>query len=429
MDAARDFLQKYWGYPAFRPGQEKIIRSILSGRDTLAVIATGGGKSLCYQVPALLFGGLAIVVSPLISLMKDQADDLNNRGIPAASWNSTLLFREREEIRTGLKEGTLRFLFVSPETCIRHEFLAMLEPCPVRLIAVDEAHCISEWGHDFRPEYRHLASLRKRFPKIPVIALTASAVPEVRKDIREQLGLRRPKEFIGSFDRKNLVYRVVSKKNPRLQILNYLGHHRNEFGIIYCLSRNETEEIADDLRKRGYPASAYHAGLPKTVRERVQDDFLRNTLKIVCATVAFGMGIDKPDVRFVIHTSLPKSVEAYYQETGRAGRDGQPAECILFYHLSDTMRIRALIASDTNDERRLKIAREKLTAMIKFCESSACRRRYLLSYFGENYRKTSCRSCDICVPPENRDAPPGVTSSLSRRRDPAATSQCLPVLS
>ncbi|MEN6610047.1 MAG: DNA helicase RecQ [Methanoregulaceae archaeon] len=399
MDIARELLKKYWGYTAFLPDQEEIIRSVLAGNDTLAIIATGGGKSLCYQLPALVFGGLAIVISPLISLMKDQVDDLSSRGIPAASWNSSLGYREHDEIRTRLEEGSLRLLFVSPEKCMQPDFAGMLESLPVRLIAIDEAHCISEWGHDFRPEYRRLSLLKKKFPQVPVVALTASAIPEVRNDIRDQLGLAGAHEFLGSFDRKNLSYRVLPKKNPRVMLQNYLGQHRDDSGIIYCLSKKETEDLAEDLRKRGFSARAYHAGLPKTARDRVQDDFIRDTVKIVCATVAFGMGIDKPDVRYVIHYDLPKSIESYYQETGRAGRDGQPAECILFYSRADAGRIRALLGNDGTDERRLRMALKKLESMTDFCESASCRRKYLLNYFGEVYPAENCGSCDNCEHP------------------------------
>jgi len=429
MNAARDFLKTYWGHTRFRPGQEKIIRSVISGKDTLAVIATGGGKSICYQIPALLADGLTVVVSPLLSLMKDQADDLNARGIPAASWSGAPGNRERAEIRTGLCDGSIRLLFVSPERCTMPDFAEMLGTLPVRLIAIDEAHCISEWGHDFRPEYRRLSFLKKKFPKVPVIALTASAAPEVRRDIREQLGLVSPKEFIGSFDRKNLSYRVVPGKNPRIRLLNALVRHRDEPGIIYCGSRKETEELAADLRKRGYDAEAYHAGLPRRVRDTVQDRFLGGGLTIVCATIAFGMGINKPDVRYVIHMTLPKSPEAYYQETGRAGRDGRPAECILFYSPSDAARIRGLLSAGIPHERRLRAAREKLDAMIGFCETRSCRRRYLLSYFGEEYPKESCGSCDTCESREKTDGSSTGLMSFTGTYSSGARPRYLPVRS
>jgi len=379
--------------------QEEIIASVLAGQDTVAVMATGGGKSLCYQLPALCFGGLTLVVSPLIALMKDQVDDLNARGIPAAAYNSSLEYRERGAIEERLRNDNLRLLFISPEKCLQQNFLATLSALPVRLIAIDEAHCISEWGHDFRPEYRQLAVLKKKFPGVPVIALTATAVPGVRRDIRDQLGLSGAREFIGSFNRENLRYRVVEKKNPRVLLLDYLGQHRNDAGIIYCLSRQETEDVAGELQKRGFHAIAYHAGLSRSVREKVQDDFIRDAAKIVCATVAFGMGIDKPDVRFVIHYDLPKSIEAYYQETGRAGRDGQPSECILFYSHGDVNKVRSLLEHSGEDERVVRMAVRKLRAMADYCESPDCRRKYLLRYFGEEYPEDSCGSCDTCENP------------------------------
>ena len=395
-------LKRYWGSGSFLPHQRAIIESVLSGQDVVAIMATGGGKSLCYQLPALCLGGLTLVISPLISLMKDQVDDLNARGIPAAAYNSSLEYREREMIEKSLTNGTLRLLFVSPEKCMQAPFLATLGTLPVRLIAIDEAHCISEWGHDFRPEYRSLAVLKKNFPAVPVIALTATAVPAVRRDIREQLGLSTAREFVGSFNRKNLTYRVVQKKNPAVMLAGYIGQHRNDAGIVYCLSKKETEEIAADLRARGFSALAYHAGLSKPVREKVQDDFIHDTVKVVCATVAFGMGIDKPDVRYVIHFDIPKSIESYYQETGRAGRDGQPSECILFYSRMDVFRVRSLLTSDGSDERSVRLAVKKLNGMAEYCESAACRRRFLLGYFGEEYPGGNCASCDNCDNPRER---------------------------
>jgi len=392
-------LKKYWGYPAFLPYQEAIIASVLEGHDTLAIMATGGGKSLCYQLPALYLGGLTVVISPLIALMKDQVDDLNARGIPAAAFNSTLDYRERTGIEEEMKAGRLHILFVSPEKCMQAGFLDTLAAAPVRLIAIDEAHCISEWGHNFRPEYRELARFRKLFPSAPVIALTATAIQEVRKDICQQLGLVQVREFVGSFNRENLNYRVVQKKNPLVMLTNFLCRHRNEAGIVYCMSKKETEEIAYELRKKGFKALAYHAGLPRPVRADVQDAFLKNAAHIVCATVAFGMGIDKPDVRFVIHYDLPKTVESYYQETGRAGRDGKPAECLLFYSRGDYARVRSMLEHDDGGERSVRIALKKLLDMTGYCETTGCRRAFLLSYFGENPKPGNCGSCDNCEHP------------------------------
>lgn len=407
MHRAGELLKKYWGYSSFQPLQQEIISSVLSGNDTLAIMATGGGKSLCYQLPALCCGGLTLVISPLIALMKDQVDDLNRRGIPAAAWNSSLESRERTSISGNLKNGSLRLLFVSPERCVQGHFLKSLESCEVRLIAIDEAHCISGWGHNFRPEYRQLSQLRKIFPDVPIIALTATATPEVRKDIIQQLGLSNAREFVGSFDRKNLQYRVMEKKNPFVFLQHYLGQHRSDAGIIYCLSRNETEEIAGMLMKRGFLAVAYHAGLSPQARESAQDKFLKGEVKVVCATVAFGMGIDKPDVRFVIHYCLPRSLESYYQETGRAGRDGQYSECVLLYSRADHGRLRSMIAHDGEGGNNLRMSIKKLQEMADYCESASCRRKHLLRYFGEAYPADNCGSCDTCDhPPDMLDCTP-----------------------
>ncbi|MDD1702569.1 MAG: DNA helicase RecQ [Methanoregula sp.] len=392
-------LKKFWGYPAFRPHQEAIISSIIGGNDTLAIMATGSGKSLCYQLPAVYLGGLTLVISPLLALMKDQVDTLNARGIPAAAWNSMLDSSGRSRIETDMREGRLRLLFISPEKCMQPGFLESLKAFPVRLIAIDEAHCISEWGHDFRPEYRDLARIRKTFPGVPVIALTATAVPEVRKDICQQLGLVNVREFVGSFNRENLEYRVVRKKNPNVQLAEILCRHKNESGIIYCLSKKETEQIALDLKKRGFKALAYHAGFSRPVREKVQDAFLKNSVQIICATVAFGMGIDKPDVRFVIHYDLPKSVESYYQETGRAGRDGKPAECVLLFSRGDSARVRSMIEHDGGSERSVRLSLKKLNDMTEYCETTGCRKKFLLAYFGEKQAGGNCGSCDNCTHP------------------------------
>jgi ATP-dependent DNA helicase RecQ len=399
LERSIGLLKKYWGYSCFLSHQQEIIGSVLEGRDTLAVMATGGGKSLCYQLPAVYLGGLTLVISPLISLMKDQVDDLNARGIPAAAYNSSLEYRERARIEADLKNGDLRLLFVSPEKCMQQNFLESLRSSRIRLIAIDEAHCISEWGHNFRPEYRQLAQIKKVFADVPVIALTATAVPEVRRDIVQQLGLVNAGEFIGSFNRKNLRYQVMPKKNPMVFLLHYLGQHRDDAGIIYCLSKKETEEIANELKKRGFRSAAYHAGLPKQARDDVQDAFIRDSISVVCATVAFGMGIDKPDVRYVIHYELPKSVESYYQETGRAGRDGQYSECILLYSRGDSGRIRAMLEHDEGGAGHLRNGLKKLQEITEYCENTGCRRKYLLEYFGEEYGEENCGLCDTCDHP------------------------------
>jgi ATP-dependent DNA helicase RecQ len=420
MESTRDLLKKYWGYSCFLPHQQDIIGSILDGRDTLAVMATGGGKSLCYQLPALYLGGLTLVISPLISLMKDQVDDLNVRGIPAAAYNSSLDYRERARIDADLKDGSIRLLFVSPEKCMQQNFLNSLPRSAIRLIAIDEAHCISEWGHNFRPEYRQLALIKKYFPDVPVVALTATAIPEVRRDIVRQLGLDNAREFIGSFNRKNLRYEVMTKKNPMVFLQHFLGRHRGDAGIIYCLSKKETEEIASELKKRGFSALAYHAGLSKQAREAVQDAFIRDAVSVVCATVAFGMGIDKPDVRFVIHYDLPKTVESYYQETGRAGRDGRYSECILLYSRIDAARIRAMLERDEGGAGHLRTGLKKLQEMTEYCENTGCRRKYLLEYFGEEYPEENCGLCDTC------DHPPDTVDCTDAARLIAGCIQQLP---
>lgn len=404
MDEAHELLRRYWGYSTFRPLQGEIIASVLAGKDTLGVLATGSGKSLCYQLPALVLGGLTLVVSPLIALMKDQVDDLNRRGISAAAWTGALGPRERRDLAEEIGSGTLRLLFVSPERCAQPSFLACLQDCPVRLIAIDEAHCISAWGHNFRPEYRQLAVLRRTFSQARTIALTATATPEVRHDIARQLELVHPQEFVGSFDRPNLTYHVKRKKDTGLFLRDYLARHRKQCGIVYCMSRQETEDLAASLRQRGFATAAYHAGLPPAVRESVQEAFLAGDLQAVCATVAFGMGIDKPDVRFVIHTGLPRSPEAYYQETGRAGRDGKPGECTLLYSPADAARLRALAGRDGYTPGSLRAALAKIDAMRDYCETNGCRRRFLLRYFGEAYPRDRCGGCDACAGTDGKDA-------------------------
>jgi ATP-dependent DNA helicase RecQ len=405
MDTALQNLKKYWGYFTFLPHQEVIIRSVLAGNDTLAIMATGGGKSLCYQLPALCRTGLTLVISPLISLMKDQVDDLNERGIAAAAYTSTLDSRQRSLLLQAIRNGSLRLLFISPERCMQSRFLESLRDARVGLVAIDEAHCISEWGPNFRPEYRQLSQVKKVFPDVPVIALTASAIPEVRRDICLQLGLADVREFVGSFNRSNLQYRVLMKKNPLIFLSHYIGQHRDDSGIIYCLSKKETEEVAAALSGRGFPALAYHAGLSPQVRSRVQDAFVKGKTKIICATVAFGMGIDKPDVRYVIHYVLPKTLESYYQETGRAGRDGQYSECILLYSPADGARVRSMLEHDGMSGQALRVSLKKLQDMVAYCENTGCRRRFLLEYFGERFLPENCGSCDNCDhPPDMADA-------------------------
>ncbi len=404
MDLAH-VLRNSFGYSSFRPYQEDIVTDLVNGRDVLAVLATGGGKSVCYQLPALLRSGMAIVISPLIALMKDQVDTLRSNGIAAAYWNSSLSGDEQYKVRLDARDRRIRILYIAPERAVLDSFLSLLHTIPLSLIAVDEAHCISVWGHDFRPDYRKLIILRKTFPQVPVIALTATAIPAVRQDISELLGLNDPSVYIGSFDRKNLRYSIVPKEDPRSQVLDVVRRHRDESGIVYCGSRKTTEELASWLRTEAIDALAYHAGLPDPARRATQEMFKKQDGIVVCATVAFGMGIDKPDVRYVIHYDLPKDLESYYQETGRAGRDGQPSECVLLYSPSDIPRLYSRIAREKYDNEQLRrAAREKAGHLARYCESPRCRRKTLLEYFGEPYGKPACFSCDNCLhPPERVD--------------------------
>ena len=394
-------LERYFGYRGFRPFQEEIIASVLSGHDVLAIIATGGGKSLCYQLPAIVSGGLTIVISPLISLMKDQVDDLLASGISAATLNSSMGIGEIRSIEQDLAGGKIRVLYISPEKVTQESFLQFLEKLNIRLIAVDEAHCISMWGHQFRPDYRKLSMLKVRFPGIPMIALTASAIPEVREDIVSQLKLASPKRYLGSFNRKNLRYEVRPKKDPATQIIDYINKNKGKSGIVYCLQKRTTEEIAEKLQKAGINALPYHADLSDPTRSATQERFVKDDVEVICATVAFGMGIDKPDVRFVIHHDMPKNLESYYQETGRAGRDGETSDCILFYSSADAMRIKSLIENEYMDHKLNNIALQKWRSMMDYSETRLCRRKFLLNYFGEEYDEPACDGCDNCRDPKD----------------------------
>jgi ATP-dependent DNA helicase RecQ len=397
----RDTLERYFGYRTFRPFQEEIVTDLMEGRDVLAIIATGGGKSLCYQLPATISGGVTIVISPLIALMKDQVDDLLANGISAATLNSSMSPDDIRSVEQGLQEGSIRLLYVSPEKVTQETFLLLMDRLDVRLIAVDEAHCISMWGHQFRPEYRNLSKIKARFPGIPMMALTASAIPEVREDIVSQLKLVSPKRYVGSFDRKNLSYEIRDKKGAIPQIIGYVCRHRGMSGIIYCLQRRTTEEIAEKLQKAGIKALPYHADLSDAVRSATQEKFVKDNVEVICATVAFGMGIDKPDVRYVIHYDMPKTLESYYQETGRAGRDGEAGDCIMFYSSADAMRLKSLLEHAYQDERLNRVALQKLRAMTDYSETHLCRRKYLLNYFGEQYDGPACDGCDNCRNPKD----------------------------
>ncbi|MDE4908459.1 DNA helicase RecQ [Methanogenium marinum] len=394
-------LRQYFGYESLYPYQEEIIRALTDGEDVLGVIATGGGKSLCYQIPALISGGMTVVISPLIALMKDQVDTLRECGVPAACITSLQDYRERRETEEAIYHGDLRILYVSPERAVKTEFFSLLKKAHVTLIAVDEAHCISQWGHEFRPEYREISRLIREFSHAPVVALTATATPAVQNDIIAQLHLRHPHRVTGSFYRKNLRYEVRPKKDTKGAILSYLRNHQGQAGIIYCLSRKGVEELSNTLRRTGIRALPYHAGLTRKAREEAQEAFVRDRVQVIVATVAFGMGIDKPDVRFVIHHDLPRSPEHYYQETGRAGRDGDPADCILFYSAGDLHRHAFFIQQESSVARQ-RAEYTKLEEMATYCEEHRCRQAMILQYFGEETPVGGCGTCDICRSPRER---------------------------
>ncbi|MBN1154141.1 DNA helicase RecQ [candidate division KSB1 bacterium] len=392
----RQTLQKYFGYSEFRPLQQEIIEAILNHQDAFVLMPTGGGKSLCYQLPSIIQEGLTVVISPLISLMKDQVDSLLANGISAAFINSSLTYEQIDDIKEQLQKGKIDLLYIAPERLMMPNFLAFLEKLKISLFAVDEAHCISEWGHDFRPEYRELTILKQKFSATTLIALTATATPLVQDDIITQLHLTNPQIFKASFNRHNLFYQVLPKIDTYQQLSDYLLEHQDESGIIYCATRKTVDNLTTQLALDGIKALPYHAGLSKKERDRNQDDFIQDNADIIVATIAFGMGIDKPNVRFVIHYDLPKNLEGYYQETGRAGRDGLKSDCILYYSYGDKIKIEYFI-NEMGESKEREIAYEKLQKIIQYCDSRLCRRKLLLSYFGEEYPEENCGTCDNCT--------------------------------
>jgi ATP-dependent DNA helicase RecQ len=397
VNALQDAVSRYWGYTSFRPLQKDAMDAVLSGRDSIVVLPTGGGKSLCFQAPAVVHTGLAIIVSPLISLMKDQVDTLVGNGVAAALFNSTLTPAQKASVTAGLREGRYKLLYVSPERLVgegSETFLALLSSLDISFVAIDEAHCISQWGHDFRPEYRQLGRLREFLPGISLHAYTATATHRVRRDIASQLALERPVELVGSFDRPNLIYRTLARASLKKQLVEILSRHRHEAGIIYCTSRREVDALAAWLTEIGHTALPYHAGMSDADRSQHQDEFLSERADIIVATVAFGMGIDRSDVRFVIHAGAPRSLEHYQQESGRAGRDGLEAECLLIYSPADFMRWRTMLdANGELNEASLGLLRQ----MERYATGVRCRHRHLAEYFGDRYDKDGCGACDVCL--------------------------------
>ncbi len=392
----KDLLKKYFGYDEFRPLQKEIIDNVLAGHDSFVLMPTGGGKSLCYQLPALKFYGMTIVISPLIALMKDQVDSLQSCGVQAEFINSSLTALEIEKICTRAMVGEVKILYIAPERFALPSFKAFLISLNISLIAIDEAHCISEWGHDFRPDYRNLGELKKLFPAVPIIALTATATAKVREDIIKQLKFVNVKTFISSFNRENLNLSVIDKKQALPKLIKLLRKYKNESVIIYCFSRKDTEDLVKNLRRNDFKARAYHAGLGANERSATQELFIKDKVNIIVATIAFGMGIDKPDVRLVVHYTFPKTLEGYYQEIGRAGRDGLSSECVMFYTYADTRKHQFFI--NIMDDPRLQAQAEvKLGEVLSYCELTTCRKKYLLKYFGEELEHDNCKGCDICT--------------------------------
>ncbi len=410
--SAQHILEQVFGYQSFRHGQQEVIEAALSGTDSLVIMPTGGGKSLCYQVPALIFPGITLVISPLISLMKDQVDQLKANGVSAECINSTMAREELLSVYNRMHSGQLDLVYVSPERVLTQEFIDRLATLKLAMIAVDEAHCISQWGHDFRPEYAALGRLKQQFPDVPFMALTATADDATRHDIIDRLQLQEPFVYLGSFDRPNIRYTLMEKHKPVSQIIRYLGTQHNQCGIIYCGSRKKVEMLTEKLCNNGLRAAGYHAGMDTDERSYVQEAFQRDDIQIVVATVAFGMGINKPNVRFVIHFDIPRNIESYYQETGRAGRDGLPAEALMLYDPADINWLRRML-DEKEDGPQKRVETHKLMAMTAFAEAQTCRRQVLLNYFGE-YREEPCGNCDICLdPPKRFDATQEARKALS----------------
>jgi ATP-dependent DNA helicase RecQ len=410
---ALDILQTVFGYPKFRGQQQAVVDHVVDGGDALVLMPTGGGKSLCYQIPAMVRQGTGIIVSPLIALMQDQVDALHEAGVAAAYLNSSLSADEQRAVEQRLIAGELNLLYVAPERLLTGRFLSLLERTEVALFAIDEAHCVSQWGHDFRPEYRELAVLHQRFPHVPRIALTATADPRTREEIVERLSLQNARKFVASFDRPNIGYRVALRHNAKRQLAEFLESHRGESGIVYCLSRRKVDETAEWLAEAGVEALPYHAGLDAAKRSANQKRFLREDGVVMVATVAFGMGIDKPDVRFVAHLDLPRSMEGYYQETGRGGRDGLPAEAWMIYGLGDVVTMSQMIAQSESADDRKRVERQKLESLLAYAEATDCRRQLLLGAFGEVY-VGPCGHCDNCIePPKTWDATVPAQKALS----------------
>lgn len=402
-DKPASILKNVFGYSSFRPLQREIITNVLTKKDTLAIMPTGGGKSLCYQIPALIFQGLTVVVSPLIALMKDQVEQLHELGVPALFLNSSLSFEEYKENMEQVRSGQIKLLYVAPETLLTPRLFSLLGEAPLDCLTIDEAHCISEWGHDFRPEYRQLVEVRNQFPNAVCLALTATATPRVRQDIKASLRFEQSNEFVASFNRENLLIEVIPKTDPTAQTLAFIQGFPDQSGIIYCFSRKQVDELASTLASKGYSVRPYHAGLTDVERKENQEMFIREDIQIVVATIAFGMGINKPNVRFILHYELPKSIESYYQEIGRAGRDGLAAHCLLLYSYTDVQKLKYFINQKEGLERQ--VAYKHLKALIDYAESTVCRRVPLLSYFGERYAPPSadpgqaenCGMCDVCL--------------------------------